>query len=119
MANGRNKSESGPLAAALGAGLAGVMAPGGDGSGGTNILSELDSAFPAPKPVVIRTATLRLTGRSGKSPGYSVQITIPKAVVEAVGWGLDQTLLVSGWGGGVVKLEPADTEGSGRGMGGE
>ena len=113
MANGHTNSTTTPRAAALGAGLVDMLLPGGDGSGDTNILQALDSAFPAPKPLIIRTATLRLTGRSGKSPGYSVQITIPKAVIEAVGWGLDQTLLVSGWREGVVKLEPADTEGSG------
>jgi len=69
---------------------------------------EIDAAFPAPKPVVIRTATLRSSGRGGsKRVAYSVTLTIPKPVLDVCEWRAGDTIMVKAWANGVVRIELA------------
>lgn len=69
-------------------------------------LDNLDTLFPAPKPVLIRPMTLHRHGQSRRQTAYTLKGLFPKEVVDVAGWKIGDVLLVEVWANGVVKLSP-------------
>lgn len=64
----------------------------------------LAESFPAPNPDIVRAKRLRMIAGPNDRGYYTVAVCIPSDVLHVVGWRLGDTILLSAWADGCVRL---------------
>jgi len=78
----------------------------------------LQESFPAPNPDIVRARRLRAAAGANDRGYYSVILGIPSDVLFVTGMRIGDTVLISGWAQGVIRLirvpeGPSDSEQAG------